>query len=163
MRPSTRFPVLGALLAPLLLASGCGHPDQSFESVLQYVRRNDVEKDDKGDTEQVDFEMEWDACPGDQFQYIRGGKEFAKCMERYEPGDYVSVLVKHTWDEMGFYRWDIYKVGACDRAIEKRSPGSFEKSQECSEVKMYGKPAGFTCLRRPEKELVATCPWMARK
>ena len=99
-----------------LFLSACGHPDSNYESVLQYVSRHDVETNDKGEVEQVDLEMEWDPCPGDQFQYIRGGKDFAKCMEKYGPGDYVSVKVRHTWDVMGFYRWDVYEVGGCPRA-----------------------------------------------
>lgn len=157
---------LGALLVASLMSVvslGCGHKEERFESVLQLLSRSDVEKNDKGEVEQADFEFEWDPCPGDQFQVVRGGKDFAKCMEKYEKGDYVSVTVKHYWDPHGFYKWDVEKVGDCERGIEEASEGSFEKSQECQEHKMYGRVSGFDCTRRPFKKLVGICPWMARK
>ncbi len=154
---------LRVLLAALVLGgAGCTHPDERFESVLQLVSRVDVETDAKGEVEQADFELEWDPCPGDQFQVVRGGREFARCMQRYEKGDYVSVHVKHYWDPHGFWRWDVEKVGECTRTIEEATEGSFEKSQECSEHQMHGRTAGFDCSRRPFKKLVAVCPWMAR-
>ncbi|HRG95950.1 MAG TPA: hypothetical protein PLR99_06870 [Polyangiaceae bacterium] len=152
-----------ALLALLALGvGGCSHRDERFESVLQLVNRTDVEHNDKGEVDQADFEFEWDPCPGDQFQVVRGGHDFAKCMEKYEKGDYVSVEVKHYWDPHGFYKWDVEKVGDCRRDIEDDSEGSFEKSQECTEHKMYGRESGFDCSRRPFKRLVGICPWMAR-
>ena len=152
-----------ALLALLALgAGGCSHRDERFESVLQLVNRTDVEHNAKGEVDQADFEFEWDPCPGDQFQVVRGGRDFAKCMEKYEKGDYVSVEVKHYWDPHGFYKWDVEKVGDCRRDIEEESEGSFEKSQECTEHKMYGRESGFDCSRRPFKRLVGICPWMAR-
>jgi len=124
---------LALLLLPLLVA--CAHPDHRYESTLQFIRRHDVDTNDKGEVTQADFMMEWDPCPGDQFQYIRGGHDFAGCMLKHEPGDYLSVRVEQTWDLNGFYRWDVYNVGGCDREIEPRSPGSFEQSQECSDVR----------------------------
>lgn len=142
---------------------GCGHKEENFQSVLQLIKRVDVEKNDKGEVEQADFEFEWDPCPGDQLQTVRGGKEFAQCMSKYENGDYVSVSVKHYWDPLGYYTWDVFEVGGCKRDIEENSEGSFEKSQECTDSKMYGKTVGFECTRRPFRKLLATCPWMARQ
>jgi len=154
-----------ALAVPtfVLGATGCSPKEERFESVLQLITRTDVEKSDKGEVELADFEFEWDPCPGDQLQVVRGGAAFAKCMEKYEKGDYVPVRVKHFWDPHGFYTWDVEKVGDCDRDIESASEGSFEKSQECTEHKMYGRESGFDCSRRPFKKLVSICPWMARK
>ena len=153
------------LLVPLslVLLGGCAPKEERFESVLQFVSRTDVEKNDKGEVEQVDFEFEWDPCPGDQFQIVRGGKELAKCMEKYEKGDYVQATVKHFWDPHGFYRWDVEKIGDCSRDIELTSEGSFERSQECSEHKMYGRSTGFDCSRRPFRKLLGVCPFMARQ
>ena len=153
------------LLVPLslVLLGGCAPKEERFESVLQFVSRTDVEKNDKGEVEQVDFEFEWDPCPGDQFQVVRGGKELAKCMEKYQKGDYVAATVKHFWDPHGFYRWDVEKIGDCSRDIELTSEGSFERSQDCTDHKMYGRSAGFACSRRPFKKLVGVCPFMARQ
>lgn len=152
------------LIAGLLggLSFGCQKGEQRFESTCQLVRRDVVEANDKGEPEIIDVELEWDPCPGDQFQVVRGGKEFSACMQQYEIGKLLPVLVKHWWDDRGYYVWDVYRVGACNRTIEA-SEGSYEKSQECSDVEMYGRGAGFSCNRRPFKGLVATCPWMARQ
>ena len=153
-------------LALLLLAAalvGCKKGERRFESTCQIVRRDVVESNEKGEAEIVDVELEWDPCPGDQFQVVRGGKEFAACMQRYEVGQLVPVLVKHWWDDRGYYMWDVYKIGDCPRAIESSSEGSYEKSQECSDQVEHGRVSGFFCNRRPFKGLISTCPWMARQ
>lgn len=152
-----------AVAALASAAVGCGHSEHRFESTCQLVRRDVVETDEKGEPEVVDVELEWDPCPGDQFQVVRGGKEFATCMQQYDLGKLLPVLVKHWWDNRGYYVWDVYQVGACKREIEPESEGSYEKSQECSDIEMYGHGTGFSCSRRPFKGLVATCPWMARQ
>ena len=46
-----------------LLASACGKPERRFESTCQLVRRDVVEQNDKGETEVVDVELEWDPAP----------------------------------------------------------------------------------------------------
>ena len=155
-----RFLVSAAFAASLV---ACGKDEQRFESTCQLVRRDVVETNEKGEAEILDVELEWDPCPGDQFQVVRGGKEFARCMAQYEVGKLLPVLVKHWWDDRGYYVWDVYKIGNCTREIEAGAEGSYEKSQECSDQSMYGRPAGFSCNRRPFKGLVSTCPWMARQ
>ena len=133
-----------------------------YESAVQMVRKDIVEKDANGATLQVDYEVEWDACPGDQFQVIRGSKAFAECTDKYGVGDTVPVYVTHFWDERGFYRWDIERMGDCWRAIEPDSPGSYEKGQEC---KRRAEPRLQDRVHvQPEAvpPLVKRCPWMAR-
>ncbi|MFO0667333.1 MAG: hypothetical protein U0174_25510 [Polyangiaceae bacterium] len=152
-----------AVLAFGLSLSSCKPKEENYQSVLQLIRRIDVEKNDKGEVEQADFEFEWDPCPGDQIQMVRGGKDFALCMQKYEPGDYVPVSVKHYWNPLGYYTWDVYEIGGCKRNIEESSEGSFEKSQECNDRTMHGKVTGFDCSRRPFRKLLAVCPWMARQ
>lgn len=74
----------------------------------------------------------------------------------------IPVVVKHFGDPHGYYRWDIEKLGDCERPIETKTPGSYEKGQECREVSHFGRKAGFDCSRKPFKGLVSRCPWMAR-
>lgn len=136
--------VLAVALAASLAA--CKKGEERFESTCQIVRRDVVEASVTGEAEVLDVELEWDPCPGDQYQVVRGGKEFAACMQRYQLGQLVPVLVKHWWDERGYYVWDVYKVGDCKRDIEAGVEGSYEKSQECSEQTMYGRNAGFSCM-----------------
>lgn len=126
------------------------------------MRRDVVEADANGTPEVIDLELEWDPCPGDQFQVVRGGQEFAKCVERYPNGSLVPVQVLQWWDQRGYYTWDIYRVGECSRRIEPGAEGSYEKSQECREETMHGARTGFFCSRRPNAQLVAVCPWMSR-
>lgn len=147
----------------MLALCACAHPTDEFESVVQVLRRTPVERNDKDEETMVDIELEWDPCPGDQFQVIRGSEAFAKCTQKYKKGDYVPVHVTHFWDPHGFYRWDITQMGDCNRDIEVASEGSYEKSQECSDDKAYGNAVGFTCSRKPFRKLVAVCPWMARQ
>ncbi len=153
-------PLALAVLAFSALA--CGERLERFESVCQIVRRDEVEVNDKGETESVDIEFEWDACPGDQFQVVRGGQEFAQCMKKFDVGKRAPVFVKHWWDERGYFDWDVYMIGDCIRYIEERSEGSYEKAQECSDEDMYGKVTGFSCRRRSFENMAATCPWLAR-
>ncbi len=115
----------------VVACAACGHGARRFEATCQIVRRDTVEQDQNGVAQLVDLELEWDPCPGDQFQVIRGGREFAACMKRYEVGMLVPVLVKQWWDERGYYTWDVYQVGQCARTIEPNAEGSYEKSQDC--------------------------------
>ncbi len=158
---SLRSTLLGLIALPLTLTA-CGERLERFESVCQIVRRDEVELNDRGEAESVDIEFEWDACPGDQFQVVRGGKDFAACMKKYDVGRLAPVFVKHWWDDRGYFAWDVYEIGDCVRYIEESSQGSYEKAQECADQDMYGKITGFSCRRRSFEGLVATCPWLAR-
>ena len=71
-----RLGVAIAIAALALTASACSKTHR-YESVVQIVRKDVVEKDANGVTQQIDYEVEWDACPGDQFQVIRGSQAFA--------------------------------------------------------------------------------------
>jgi hypothetical protein len=142
--------------------SACSKPKR-YESAVQVVRKEIVEKDGNGVALQVDFELEWDACPGDQFQVIRGGRWFAECTAKYEVGDEVPVYVRHWWDDRGYYRWDIERMGDCWRDIEPDAVGSYEKGQDCKDVENQGFKNGFACSRKPFQKLVKRCPWMARE
>lgn len=149
-------------VAALLLLAGCAS-ERRYESACQIVSKYVVEQDDKGEPTQVDVEMEWDPCPGDQVQMVRGGADFAKCMAKWNPGDYVPVKVVHFFDSRGYWDWDLYEIGGCARPIESGSYGSYAKSRECSDAKTHGHPYGFDCALLPEKRLGGICPWMKRE
>ena len=152
-----------AMVIALALAATACSKTRRYESAVQIVRKEVVEKAPDGAATQIDFELEWDACPGDQFQVIRGNRAFAECTEKYGVGDTVPVYVRHWWDERGYYRWDVERMGDCWRTIEPDSAGSYEKGQECKDVENHGVKTGFTCSRKPFRTLLKRCPWMARE
>jgi len=139
------------------------HPEERYSSVCQLIHRDVVERGPDGQEAQVDLELEWDPCPGDQFQVVRGGRDFASCTAKYAVGDFVPVKVVHFWDDLGFYRWDIEQLGDCTRVVAPEMPGSYEKSQECSTYSIAGRDHGFECSRRPFGALLQVCPFMARQ
>jgi hypothetical protein len=154
-----------ALIAPLAAAllSGCTPKERIYESVVQLARYEVAERDEKGAPQLVDAELEWDPCPGDQFETVRGGPEFAACMTKYKVGDMLPVVVRHSWSTRGYYRWAVLKVGDCDRPPSQGDVSSFEKIQECNDVKIHDVVSGFECNRKPYAELVKVCPWMRRE
>lgn len=157
---SARSALLAAL--SLLLLGSCREKERHFESVCQIIRLDVLGTTDNGQPNQIEVELEWDPCPGEQYQVIRGGQDFAACMARFHVGDMTSVGVVQRWDEHGYYTWDIHRVGECRRDPNGGSDGSYEKSQECNDVKLQGAPYGFRCSKRPEDKLVRVCPWMKR-
>ncbi|HEU4533172.1 MAG TPA: hypothetical protein VFS00_03605, partial [Polyangiaceae bacterium] len=100
-RPARLAPL--ALLAPIAasLAGGCAPKERIYESVVQLARYEVAERDEKGTPLLVDAELEWDPCPGDQFETVRGGPEFAACMTKYKVGDMLPVVVRHAWSTRG--------------------------------------------------------------
>ncbi len=145
------------------LVAACTHPETHYESTVLMVSRHDVQKDSKGEVTIADFELEWDPCPGDQFEFVRGGREFSACMKKYSQGDYLPVNVVHYWDSHGFYRWDVYRVGDCTRIIEPDSEGTYDRSQRCTNHDMHGEASGFDCDRHAPQRLLLVCPWLARR
>ena len=83
-------------------------------------------------------------------------------MKKYDVGKRAPVFVKHWWDERGYFAWDVYMIGDCERYIEESSAGSYEKVQECTDDDMYGKITGFSCRRRSFERMARACPWLAR-
>lgn len=83
------------------LVSGCKPREHRYESVCQVIRKDVVEEDGKGQPQMLDVELEWDPCPGDQFQVVRGGPDFAQCMQDVPRGSLQPVLVKHWWHTRG--------------------------------------------------------------
>lgn len=158
---ASRFGAIGLTLGAGLGLAGC-HRDEHFESVAAITAQTVVERDESGQPELVDLQIEWDPCPGDQVEMIRGGREFARCVAGLERGQFVPVKVLHQWDTRGYWTWAIESVNGCPRPVEKNSPGSYERSQECRTLRSHGFPYGFKCDRQPKKDLVDVCPWTRR-
>lgn len=146
----------------LATATSCHRKPKQYESVVQLVRYDVAERDENGKPTLVDVELEWDPCPGDQMETVRGGPAFAECMAKHKVGEMLPAFVVTSWDERGYYQWDITKVAECDRPPMPDDVSSFEKIQECSDLKSHGVRVGFECNRQPYADLVRVCPWMKR-
>ncbi|MCC6644962.1 MAG: hypothetical protein IT374_05245 [Polyangiaceae bacterium] len=154
--------VVAWALALAALSTGCRRKDKTYESVVQLVRYDAPETGDDGKPLYADVELEWDPCPGDQIEVVRGDAAFAACMAKHELGEMLVAEVRTAWDARGFYRWDITKVADCDRPPQAGDTASFEKIQECGDVTLHGQKAGYRCLRKPYADLIKICPWMRR-
>ena len=150
-------------LIALMSCVACSPKDKKYETVMQVVSSKVVEREADGGAAIVDVELEYDPCPGDQVQVVRGGGEFARCAEKLAAGDYLTAHIVYHWDERGYFTWDAAKIGECDHEIDWESEGSYEKSQECNDIEVYGRKLGFKCSRRPFKKLVETCPFLKRR
>jgi hypothetical protein len=113
--------------------AGC-HPSERFESVGQIVHSEVIEADDKSKPLVHEIEFEWSPCPGDQFQVVRGGAEFAECVKQYAVGEMATIHVQRFGDGRGYYRWDVTRIGECERPMQPDAEGSYEKSAECTDV-----------------------------
>lgn len=162
MPTARRCPTLLVALVAIGCLSACHRKPKSYESVVQLVRYDVADRDGEGKPVLADVELEWDPCPGDQIEIVRGGPAFAECMGKHKVGEMLPAHVRTSWDERGYYRWDITKVAECDRPPMEDDVSSFEKVQECKDVKLHGVQVGFECNRQPYAELIKICPWMKR-
>ncbi len=151
-----------AVLASVALVAGC-RAERRYESVCQITAITPVELDAAGETSLVDVQIEWDPCPGDQVQVIRGGADFAKCMARWSSGDLVPAKVLHFWDTRGYWTSEVYELAGCARPFQVDGVGDYTKSRECRDKASHGRADGFDCSLLPEARLAALCPWMKRE
>lgn len=154
--------VLSVLALAAALPS-CHEGPKTYESTIQLWRYDVVENGPDGKPVLADVEIEWEKCPGDQMEVVRGGSAFAQCMGKYKVGEIVPAKVLWGWDDRGFYQWDVTQIGDCARPVEEKDPSSFEEIEECEDVTAHGNAVGFTCNRKPYAKLREVCPWMRRK
>ena len=101
---------------------------------------------------------------------------FAECTAKYDVGDEVPVYVRHWWDDRGYYRWDIERMGDCwrdDRArlgrLVREGPGVQGRREPRLQGRLHVQPQAvprarealpldgarltkfFTCATRPDK------------
>jgi hypothetical protein len=156
-----RIAVLFVASVAALASSGC-HRSKSYESEVEVSRVSVVRKDPSGKPITTDFEFSYADCPGTQIETVRGDAKFSQCVARYSVGQKVKVQVEHQWSDEGHYVSVVRKVGECDRVVDPNDEASFTMLRECEEWEVNGAKVGFQCSMKPEKGLLAKCPWFRR-
>lgn len=146
----------------LFALTGCARKTRWFDTTVEISRMDVVQRDAKGKSLTKDVEFTYSDCPGVQVEVIRGGAEFADCMDRYKIGEKVPVKIEYHWDKAGQWDWDIHSMGVCKRPPEYGDEASFDTVQECEDIVSNGAKVGFHCNRLPQKHLLQKCPWFGR-
>jgi hypothetical protein len=154
------LPLLGLL--SLLTPLGCKPKHATFSSSVEIRKLVVVRKDDQGQPQTSDVEIEWTDCPGDQHELLRGNTAFTKCLMTQPVHQKLPVQVTWSSDEAG-HDWEIVAIGPCARVPDKDDETSFDSVQECHDVVEHDAVVGFQCDRVPHHELVAKCPWFQRR
>jgi hypothetical protein len=150
------------MLASAFVLVAC-HRTTHHETEVSITRIATVHEDETGKPVTLDLELSFSECPGSQTEVIRGGAAFAGCVAKHDVGDRVTVAIEHTWDDDGFYRWTVTKVGGCARVPDPSDEASFAIVRECEDLTVHGARVGFQCNYIPDKQLIAKCPWFARR
>ena len=147
-----------------LAASACSKTHR-YESAVQIVRKEIVEKDD----ERRRACRSTSRSSGTRARAISSRSSAAARPSPSAPRSTTSattvpVYVRHWWDERGFYRWDIERMGDCWRAIEpdsrrllREGPGVQGRREPRVQVRASRAAASRSA------QLVKRCPWMARE
>jgi hypothetical protein len=138
--------------------------NKDFLSNVEIVRMEKVQTEKDGKLNIADVEISYFECPGTQYEIIRGGKEFSECIfSNYKIGDKVKVDINWKWDSFGYYKWQVKKVGLCERIFDPLDEASYDLIEECEDYKIYDAKVGFTCRRIPTSNLIQKCPWFRKK
>ena len=157
----TNRTMMGLALVASVATVSC-HRTKSYDTEVEITRISVVRKDDAGKPVTTDFEFSYASCPGTQIETVRGDGKFSACVARYSVGQKVKVHLDHQWDDEGHYVSVVRKVGDCDRTVDPNDEASFTLLRECEDWEVSGAKVGFQCSMKPEKGLLAKCPWFQR-
>jgi hypothetical protein len=146
-----------------LAVASCSKKTATYETKIVLQSKEIVRHDAKGGAAAVEVSVEYTDCPGEQAETLQGNAEFASCMAKYKLGDSLKATVVHAPTPDGHYDSEIEKLGDCARHRDPRDARSYEVVQVCEDVVVNGVVVGFHCDRKPTKDLLAKCPWFARK
>lgn len=111
----------------------------------------------------IDVEFSYEDCPGEQRKMIRGGKDFAACVQKYKRGEKVPIVEIWGYEAEGRKESKVTQVGDCPRPPDPEDEASFEVVQVCEGIKVHGVRVGFRCDYTPGPELLDVCPWFRNK
>jgi hypothetical protein len=153
---SLRLSVVG-----VVLLAGCSR-SETFTTTVELV---DIEHfgDAPGAAKQVNFELRYADCPGDNRRILRGDKDLAACTKDLKEGDKVplEIVSKYSSEKSG-YRSEVTKIAGCAVKWDPKEEANYEMTSVCSEVKATGAVVGVRCDRSRPKALVEKCPFLRR-
>lgn len=155
--------VLLLLVLIAVLAAGC-HKPKNYDANVEITRIATIRKDEQGKPLTMDVEFSFFECPGTQIEVIRGGKEFAECIQSTTKlGDKVKIKLEHHWDPEGHYDYDVYEVNNCKRPPDPNDEAGYKMVRECNDWNVNGTRVGFQCNYQNKKELNKKCPWFLKR
>lgn len=138
--------------------------EKFYTTTVEINRIEIVRFDDQKNPMVLDVEINYPKCPGTQIEIFRGNQEFAKCvLSKYKKRDQVNAEIHWYWNTLGYYQWDIVKLGDCIRWKDPLDEVSYEMIEECEDYNVYGAKVGFVCRKIPTRNLLAACPWFRRE
>jgi hypothetical protein len=149
----------------ILFTLFCKESEKSYETNVEITRKDVVVYDNDKKPMVMDLEINYRDCPGNQVEVIRGGKEFANCINSTGKslGDKIHIDIKWEWSDSGYYKWTVIKVDSCERVIDPFDGVSFDLVEECEDYLVYGNQIGFVCKKIPTDSLIKSCPWFRKK
>jgi hypothetical protein len=152
------------ILILLLLFISCRKGPVNYESTIELNRLEVVSYDKSNKPLTMDVEITYPECPGDQIEIIRGDKKFTDCiLANFKKHDRATASILWQWNELGFYDWEVNKIGPCERKVDKDDEVSYDMIEECEDYVVYGNNVGFRCKRIATSDLIKKCPWFRRK
>jgi hypothetical protein len=149
------------LLVGALLIAGCSR-SETFTTNVELV---DIEYfgDAPDKAKQVNFELRYSDCPGDNRRILRGDKDLAACTKDLREGARVPLEIVSKPSEKGGYRPEVTKLAGCPVKWDPKEEANYEMISVCTDIKTTGAVVGVRCDRSRPKELVDKCPFLRRK
>lgn len=153
--------VIGALFSSLAALAGC-HSTETFTTTVELV---DIEHfgDPPDKAKQVNFEVRYADCPGENRRILRGDKELVACTKDLKEGEKVPMVIVSKYNsEKGGYRSEVTKLAGCAVKMDGKDEANYELTAVCSDVKTTGAVVGVHCDKSRPKDLLAKCPFLRR-
>jgi hypothetical protein len=152
---------LTVVVASFLL-TGCER-SQTFTTTVELV---DIEHfgEPPATAHQVNFELRYADCPGDNRRILRGDKDLAACTKDLKEGARVPLeIVSKYSSEKGGYRAEVTKIAGCAVKWDRKEEANYEMTSVCTDIEATGAVVGVHCDRSRPKALVEKCPFLRRK
>lgn len=153
---SLRLAVVG-----IVLLTGCSRTE-TFTTTAELL---DIEHfgDAPDKAKQVNFELRYADCPGDNRRVLRGDKELAACTKDLKEGAKVpmEIVSKYSSEKSG-YRSEVTKIAGCPVKWDPKEEANYEMTMVCNDVKTTGAVVGVRCDRSRPSALLEKCPFLRR-
>jgi hypothetical protein len=137
---------------------GCHAASRQYVAKVKLEKLEIDQRGAHGEPITIDVTLEFPDCPGDQLKTVRGGAEFAQCLQSHKAGETVEAGL-HWGPVVDGYDFEVTEIAGCKRPPDADDESGHEIIQVCKDVEAHGVRIGFFCDRKPSKELLAKCPY----